>query len=270
MADRARSEVTFSSVSSDDSLPLGCEHNEYFWIKRYRALKRRVSANKTLVSKQDSILEEEEEALEAPSGAQVQPRLRRLPCTRFYVETQQRNDGFCDFINHEFGLLGAAGGGAAAGADGGAATAPAAPAAGGANNKVAMLRTQDSLIVSAVSSRWFVVDVVRADKLLIGVAVATAGCSNLQPTNMESLKLIEIELAGPPDHGTHPGATTTTTSRVKLLVTPSVSEQSFGEFTVFVNDQKIAEKVTHSFPGADLFGVALWQGTLSDVKLVEY
>lgn len=39
----AKSCLTFSSVSSDDSLPLGCEHREYFWIKRYRALKRRVN-----------------------------------------------------------------------------------------------------------------------------------------------------------------------------------------------------------------------------------
>ena len=33
--------LRFSSVSSDDSLPLGCEHKEYYWIKRSRALSGR-------------------------------------------------------------------------------------------------------------------------------------------------------------------------------------------------------------------------------------
>ena len=64
--------LRFSSVSSEDSLPLGCEHKEYYWIKRYRALKR-------------SIHEEIPEARPVITEADAH-KFKRLPCTRFYLD----------------------------------------------------------------------------------------------------------------------------------------------------------------------------------------
>ena len=57
--------LTFSSLSSHDSLPLGCEHKEYFWIKRYRALKRRVSTSAKKNGETCESIIEEEDAEEA-------------------------------------------------------------------------------------------------------------------------------------------------------------------------------------------------------------
>ncbi len=57
--------LTFSSLSSHDSLPLGCEHKEYFWIKRYRALKRRVSTSSKKNGETCESIIEEEDAEEA-------------------------------------------------------------------------------------------------------------------------------------------------------------------------------------------------------------
>ena len=78
-------------------------------------------------------------------------RLKRLPCARFYVE--QRGDVVNEHITS---LLGPG------------------------EEKEAMLRTQQTLVISAVSSRWFVVDVVRPMRLLVGATIE--GQERLQPT----------------------------------------------------------------------------------------
>lgn len=79
---------------------------------------------------------------------------------------------------------------------------------------------------------------------------------------------------------------------MKLLVTPSLgyapgqnnpdhSEASNqgnpdkfrlkGDLTVFVNDTRVAGKFEHDFGSEDnIYGIAIWCGNLSDVKLVEY
>ncbi|CAD7950227.1 unnamed protein product [Amoebophrya sp. A25] len=264
-ANRAQSEVTFSSVSSDDSLPLGCEHTEYFWIKRYRALKRKVNSKKD-ASNIQSIQEDVELELEESGGNNMSPsRLKRLPCTRFYLES--RADDFSNFIaSHLEEVQGLS----------------------STSGKPAMLRTQDTLVISNVSSRWFVVDAVRPMRLLVGAT--TEGHDRLQPADLSRLKVIPVDLTGRGD-------------RVKLLVTPSLgyapaggavapgtsatqsavqesggaehlpssSYRLSGDLTVFVNDVRVAGKFEHEFGTADqIFGIAIWLGNLSDVKLVEY
>lgn len=83
------------------------------------------------------------------------------------------------------------------------------------------------------------------------------------------MKLIPVDLVGRGD-------------RIKLLVTPSLGAQEGappvddkfklnGDLTVFVNDVRVCGKFEHDFaPSAQIYGVALWRGNLSDVKLVEY
>lgn len=55
-------------------------------------------------------------------------RLKRLPCTRFYLEN--RGDTFNEYIS---GMMGSEGG-----------------------MREAMLRTQQTLVISPVSSRWYI------------------------------------------------------------------------------------------------------------------
>ncbi|CAD7959432.1 unnamed protein product [Amoebophrya sp. A120] len=292
-----RSEVTFSSVSSDDSLPLGCEHNEYFWIKRYRALKRRVSANKVRQTGENlqeaPILEEEEEGAGSPLGGGVAAapdqltnnllpnRLKRLPCTRFYME-ESRQDPFTDFVHSEFLAAVVS---SAADLHQSAAQQTSPPSmnllgCGMANkSRMALLRTQDSLLISAVSSRWFVVDVFSGivptgaavtlqqqqsggagkKKLLVGVTRSP----QQQPCDLLDTKLVTLGEELFTSHSAGVGSSSSSTSRVKLLVTPALespqtSKYVPGDITVFVNDQKVAEKIEHGFScDQELFGLAV-------------
>lgn len=268
MSDKASSVLKMSSVSSSDSLPLGCEHKEYYWIKRYRALKRKVHGK-------DAVEDEEEEPTlgrRDPTGA----RLRRLPCTRFYFE--ERQDELLPRIRTLLGY-----------------PSEAMPSAVPSKSKVAMLRTQQSLVITPVQSRWFVVDVTRPMRLLIGAT--SEGSDRLQPTDLSCMKIMVVDLKGRGD-------------RVKLLVTPSLGygpinngggeippdqgemDQKYclqGDFAVFVNDKPFIEDVKtsggqpgmsgsqlsqvgedHNFTADDtIFGIAIWAGSLSDVKLVD-
>jgi len=172
------------------------------------------------------------------------------------------------------------------------------PSAVPSKSRIAMLRTQQSLVISPVQSRWFVVDVTRPMRLLIGAT--SEGSDRLQPTDLSCMKIMVVDLKGRSD-------------RVKLLVTPSLGygprgtlpvdaakatgaeseDQKYclqGDFAVFVNDKAISECSSktqggqpgmsgsqlsqvgedHNFTADDtIFGIAIWAGTLSDVKLVD-
>eukprot|EP00397_Hematodinium_sp_SG-2012_P010340 GEMP01010451.1.p1 GENE.GEMP01010451.1~~GEMP01010451.1.p1 ORF type:complete len:262 (+),score=53.36 GEMP01010451.1:158-943(+) len=260
MSDNASSMLKMSSVSSDDSLPLGCEHKEYYWIKRYRALKRKVHGRG---GDDGEEFENDSPTLgrRDPTGA----RLRRLPCTRFYFE--ERQDDLLPYIRNLLGY-------------------PSETVSSGipSRSKIAMLRTQQTLVISPVQSRWFVVDVTRPMRLLIGATSESS--ERLQPQSLSCMKIIPVDLKGRGD-------------RVKLLVTPSLgygpedepdntNHQRYclkGDFAVFVNDKPLSEiQITgsgqpgitptssddHYFTADEtIFGVAIWAGNLSDVKLVE-
>jgi len=194
----------------------------------------------------ESIKEEEgeEEFIVPKDAGTIGTRLKRLPCTRFYLE--ERNDTFNVYVNELLGATGA---------------------------KQAMLRTQQTLVISPVSSRWFVVDVIRPLRLLVGAT--TEGQERLQPNDPSRMKIIAVDLKGRGD-------------RVKLLVMPSLGyappadgdpnpppgDNKFklnGDLTVFVNDTRIGGKFEHDFHANDnIYGIAIWQGSLHDVKLVEY
>lgn len=258
MSDHASSCLKMSSISSSDSLPLGCEHKEYYWIKRYRALKRRVKGD------------EGEEENDPPTLGRRDPtgaRLRKLPCTRFYFE--ERQDDVLPYVRNLLGYP----------SETVSTSAP-------SRSKIAMLRTQQSLLVSPVQSRWFVVDVTRPMRMLIGATSESS--ERLQPQNLSCMRIAAIDLKGRGD-------------RVKLLVTPSLgygpnggvidgSPERYrlkGDFAIFINDKSISE-AEMSQPGGgqpgitstatedtqftaedNIFGVAIWAGNLSDVKLVE-
>jgi hypothetical protein len=282
-------------VSSDDSLPLGCEHKEYYWIKRYRALKR-------------SIHEEIPEARPVLTEADAH-KFKRLPCTRFYLDRDYQ------FLPEFRDMLGVSLEEEAAG------------------KRFAMLRTQESLVISAVASRWFHLEVARPMRILVG---ATNEGKRLQPQCLEEMKVVLLDV----QRG----------DRVKVLITPSlgygpsrmaamaarpppISEEQAnameqegldpssaqemaaaplegfdpnlaheeqvaadplamplpdpvvgapsspkhrlkGDLTVFVNDRTTPDlQLEHEFMAdedAPVYGLAVWAGTLSDLKVVEY
>merc|ERR1719213_294361 len=68
-----------------------------------------------------------------------------------------------------------------------------------------MLRTQETLVISAVSSHWFHVEVTRSMRLLIGV---TNDGRRLQPDSLEDMRFLQVDV----ERG----------DKVKLLVTPSL------------------------------------------------
>ncbi len=44
-----------------------------------------------------------------------------------------------------------------------------------------------------------------------------------------------------------------------------------GDVSIFVNDTRVGGKFEHTFAASDnIYGIAIWAGSLSDVKLVEY
>ena len=295
--------LRFSSVSSEDSLPLGCEHKEYYWIKRYRALKR-------------SIHEEIPEARPVITEADAH-KFKRLPCTRFYLDRDYQ------FLPEFRDMLGVS------------------LDEEGSGRRFAMLRTQESLVISAVSSRWFHLEVTRPMRILVG---ATNEGKRLQPQCLEEMKVVLLEV----QRG----------DRVKVLITPSlgygpsrmaamagrpqpISEELAaqlaesqgygflgaadpssvqdlapaplggidpnavqevhvaddplampipdpvadgspnapayrlkGDMTVFVNDRTAPDlQLEHEFVAdqdAPVYGLAVWAGTLSDLKVVEH
>lgn len=256
----AHSLLRFSSVSSDDSLPLGCEHKEYYWIKRYRALKRSISDDPTDPHRPADLTDADAH------------RFKRLPCTRFYLDRDY------PFLPDLRGML-----------------CPDAPE-DDPNKRLAMLRTQESLVISSVSSRWFHLEIARPLQLLAGV---TNEGKRLQPQCLEEMKVVQLDL----QRG----------DRVKLLVTPSLGygraplkrivegtdeERTLqsasqepsqaasrsearapafrlkGDLTVFVNDKTSPDwQIEHELEHDDecpVYGLVVWAGTLSDVKVMEH
>jgi len=272
----AGSQLKFSSVSSTDTLPLGCEHQEYYWIKRYRALKRRVESKRTGAP----VVEEEDETDEAEvlrRGAVIEESLLRaqasapvgkIQSSRFYLE-----DSCAVLPDLKRQLDGEAATSADGDAGAGDRLGPL-PLAPGRPARAAMLRTQQSLVISPVSSRWFVVDTAREMKILIGAT--TEGLERLQPACLSTLKLVSIQAR----RG----------DRIKLLATPAlgyapcaegtlpggggagIADQDYmlcGDLTIVVNNES-KSSVEHEFAaGAPLFGVAIWYGSLSDVRLID-
>merc|ERR1719408_563263 len=81
---------------------------------------------------------------------------------------------------------------------------PSSPSGSAKEKRLAMLRTQETLVISAVSSHWFHVEVTRAMRLLVGVT----NDMRLQPETLDDMRLVEVDVR----RG----------DRVKLLVTPSL------------------------------------------------
>eukprot|EP00747_Dinoflagellata_sp_TGD_P097261 gnl/TRDRNA2_/TRDRNA2_167080_c0_seq1.p1 gnl/TRDRNA2_/TRDRNA2_167080_c0~~gnl/TRDRNA2_/TRDRNA2_167080_c0_seq1.p1 ORF type:complete len:265 (-),score=44.63 gnl/TRDRNA2_/TRDRNA2_167080_c0_seq1:111-905(-) len=251
-----RSGLKLSTISTDDSLPLGCEHQEYYWIKRYRALKRRVEGNTG--SAVGSVLEEGEEedaeglgeeayrstdAIEdALQRAQaLAPPVGKMPCSRLFVK---EDSPLVEPLKEWLGL--------------GGSPEPV---------RLAMVKTQQSLVISPVSSRWFMMDTARDMCLLVGVT--TESSDKLQPEDASKFLMVQVQVK----RG----------DRTKLLATPALgfapegdipiqNSQDFqlrGDLTVVVNNQSAAS-VEHDFPADEpLHGVVVWNGLLSDLRVIE-
>eukprot|EP00747_Dinoflagellata_sp_TGD_P167180 gnl/TRDRNA2_/TRDRNA2_191156_c0_seq1.p1 gnl/TRDRNA2_/TRDRNA2_191156_c0~~gnl/TRDRNA2_/TRDRNA2_191156_c0_seq1.p1 ORF type:complete len:265 (+),score=54.05 gnl/TRDRNA2_/TRDRNA2_191156_c0_seq1:91-885(+) len=251
-----RSGLKLSTISTDDSLPLGCEHQEYYWIKRYRALKRRVEGNTG--SAAGSVLEEGDEEDEEASGDEAwrrtdaiedalqraqasAPPVGKMPCSRLFVKDDS------PLFEHLKELLGLGG-----------SPEPV---------RLAMVKTHQSLVISPVSSRWFMMDATRDMCLLVGAT--TEASDKLQPEDLSKFQLVPVQAK----RG----------DRTKLLATPALgfapegdmpaqNSQDFqlrGDLTVVVNNQSTAS-VEHDFPADEpLYGVVVWNGLLSDLRVIE-
>lgn len=271
----ANSVLKLSSASSQDSLPLGCEHMEYYWIKRYRALKRHIEGGAPDASA-DAAEEREADILEAlqagtllklSGGHQrvaLLPPIGKMPCTRCFLEEEN------SLLGHFKALLGVASEGVGSCSPSAASGSVVPSGMGLGRQRLAMLRTQQSLVISPVSSRWFVLEASREMSILIGAT--TEGAQRLQPCDLERIETVTVEAR----RG----------DRIKLLAMPALGYapegcaasdpagsdfQLRGDLTVMVNGRSESSMHTvHNFQAsASIFGLAIWLGSLSDVRLIE-